>query len=259
MNAHSFSTRLLATLASAFVVLAPAGAAQTDIDASPTPLPGVRTEIPGVNVQLSGSYTHAFAMYDSTEAASGAGIAARVTAPLVGPLGVSARVGLDRLGIDQRSAIEQWNWGYWDVLWGTWSQIYQNRDDIDAAFQPVQNALLLNAAVAPSLTLGSSSRSVTAWAGPSLTYFARRLYNRETWERDYPTIDHQFEYTLRNYAPDKTGFAFGVDAGLSARQKLSSWLDLAGSVSYRRIQFDTSTDLPFDDMLSVDVGVALRY
>lgn len=212
------------------------------------------------SVQIAPGYAHAFTLADSAVGAGGPALHARLHAPVAGRLGLHARLGLDHVGIDQPDAVERWGWGYWDVLWRSWSRTYDSRDDIDGAFRPVQHALVVSGALAPSVSVGGEARSATLWAGPSLSYFTRRLYREETWLRRYPTADSTtFQYTIRNYAPDKTGLRVGVEAGLSARQRLTAGIDLGASVSYRRMTWETRSVLPFNDLLSVDLGVAVRY
>lgn len=254
-------SRFLALAALALVLAAPARAQAPDpfagaaLGSSPLPARG----LPGAHVLVTGGYARALSFSDSTESAAGPVLQARLHAPVVGGLGVSARVGLDYLGVQQEDAIPRWDWGYWEELWRTWSTIYRDRADMDAAFRPVQHALLVGGSVAPSFTAGSARRSVTVWAGPSLTYYTRRLYNEEAWTREYPSIEHTFSYTIRNYAPDKTGLALGVDAGLTGRYPLLSWLDISAGATYRRLQMQTTSELPLNDIVTLDLGFAVRY
>jgi hypothetical protein len=213
----------------------------------------------GTQVYVTGGYSRAFAFADGASWATGPSAAARAHAPIYRGLGVSARFGLDRLRVHQHEPIQRWDWAYWEVLWATWSEIYRSNPNMEGDFRPVQNANLVSAAIGPSFTLGAGRFDATLWAAPSLTYYTRTLYNEETWSRYYPSIEHTFSYTIRNYAPDKTGTVLGAEAGLNARYQLVPWLSLGGGVSFRRLQLEATPELPLNDVISLDLGFSVTY
>jgi hypothetical protein len=222
-------------------------------------VPAAAQGLRSTEVQVAGGYHHALSLTEGVQAAAGPGVTARLHAPLVRGFGVSGRLGLDWLAVEQDDPIPRWDWGYWEALWATWSETYRTRPDMDAVFRPVQHAILIGGAVGPSFSVGGERHSVTLWAGPSLTYYTRRLYNEETWSRRYDSIEHTFAYTIRNYAPDKTGLVLGADAGVSGSYRVAPWLGVSGGVSLRRLQLDPSPELPINDLVSLDLGFSVRY
>jgi hypothetical protein len=209
-----------------------------------------------VNVQAG--YTMAANTGDGIHGARGVSAQVRGAFPLSERFGITARLGLDRLAVDQPDAVDQWGWGYWDVLWENWSNIYANRENHEASFRPVQNLNLLGGSLGPSLTMGGGAFRVSAWVGPSASYFTRVLYQEETWSRFYPSIEHTFSYTIRNYAPDKTGWVFGLDGGAAGSLRLADWLSVSGGAAYRRF-FEPAPDFPFNDLLTLNAGLVFHY
>jgi hypothetical protein len=174
-------------------------------------------------------------------------------------LGLQLRVGLDRLSVDQPNAVEEWGWGYWELLWRNYSTIYRERDNHTGEFRPVQNANFLNIGLSPAVSFGSDRLSIRTWAGPTASYFTRVMFQEENWARFYPSIEHTFSYTIRNYAPDKTGWALGVEGGTAASLRMTNWLSVGAGANFRHFLDVDPAAMPLNDILTFDVGFVVHY
>jgi hypothetical protein len=210
-------------------------------------------------VHIQAGYATAITAWSGVERAAGPSLHARAEIPVVSVFGISAAFNFDRLRVTQPDAVENWDWEYWERLWRTYSTLYREREDHSAEFRPVQNANLLSFGLAPALILGNDRAKVSAWTGMSYNYFTRTLYQEETWTRFYPSVDHTFSYTIRNYAQDKTGWALGVDFGAAASYRLVPWLSLGAGAGFRHYLDANEVDFPLNDLLSFDVGFVVHY
>lgn len=209
-------------------------------------------------IEVNGHYLMAGSMRDAVSKSSGPGTSAVIHFRAPGALGIAVAAGLHRLDIDQREAIERWDWGYWELQWENETDILLRSPDYEARQVPVQSAVLISGALMPTLNLDHGRITAQLAVGPSVTYFARRLYLDEQWQRYYPDADHTFEIAFRNYAEDRTGAEIGGDARVSAAYRVSSLFDLTAGIYYRRL-FRESAQLPLNDFIGAQLGLAFTY
>lgn len=277
--------------ACAGLLLAASAVAVRTAAAQGTPRPDVLPIVASVSARAA----LPLGLRDSLDRAAGQGVAVRVDVWPDRRLGL--RLGLDvdayrlrtpgtdqTLGRPQRvlvrgDAVDRWDWAHWERSYNNSNGVRGLDSNFAAVLRPIERAGTLSFVAAPALHLTAGPVAVAASAGPVGVWSRRRLFLRESWARTFPAeIDsttgqpYVYRYTFDNDAPDKTAMALGVDAGLSARVRLTRLFHLVGGVSYRRYLWQRShTDdgleqvrvadgkgLPFNDVLGFEFGIALR-
>lgn len=211
------------------------------------------------SIEVSGQYMFAGRQENGVTSSYGPGGMALVQLRPVGPVGLAVAAGVHRVGIEQDQVIDRWNWGYWELQWRRESELQLSDPDFSAERIPVQDALMVSGALMPTFRLGSGRLSTRLAAGPSITYFARRLYLDEHWQRYYPEADESFDMQFRTYAEDKTGFEVGADARLSGIYRLTDAFDVTAGLHYRRLFKETGSELPLNDFVALQLGLAFTY
>jgi hypothetical protein len=210
-------------------------------------------------IQFTTQYTMASSLDDAVTSANGLGFGMMADWRPTRFVGAIVHVGLDRLDIAQDDAIPRWDWAYWERYYQRESSDLLDLPTFEAQQIPVQEALMVGAALMPAFNLERGALSVQLAAGPSITYYSRRLYLDEEWTRHYPEIDYSFDMHFRNYAEDKTGYELGADARLGAGYRVSRIVTLTAGLSYRHLFADDASQLPLNDFAALQLGVAFKY
>jgi len=243
-------------------------------------------------VSVQGRYSAGLALRDSLARAAGPGAALRLDVRPDARFGAALVVGYDRLSLrhpegaqvlcyatvtpcarsmPRTYTVEEWGWAHWERLYR--NEVKVLTSNYAATLTPVQGADVYSAALLPAARLRVGRFSAAAEAGPSVLYGRRTLYMDEQWTKSFPQGDSAtFSYRFRNNAPDKTGWALGLDAGMSGRLRLTRVLDAVGAVRYRQlltrraytdngvgeVRIEDDGALPFGDFLGFELGLSVR-
>lgn len=265
--------------------------ASASVASAQTPRPDVLPVVASVSARAA----FPLGLRDSLDRAAGQGVAVRVDVWPDRRLGL--RLGFDAdafrlrtpgteqtLGRPQRvlergDAVDRWDWAHWERSYNNSNGVRGLDSTFAATLRPIERARTLSFVAAPAYRITAGPVALSASAGPVGVWSQRRLFLRESWARTFPGIvdsatmaPYVYRYTFDNNAPDKTAFALGVEGGLTGRVRLSRLFHLVGGVTYRRYLWQRSrTDdglqqvrvadekgLPFNDVLGVEFGIALR-
>jgi hypothetical protein len=210
-------------------------------------------------IQFATQYVAATSNTDGVTDAAGYGLAMSADWRPTRLFGGVVQVGFDRIGITQVEPVERWDWAYWNRYYGPETRDLIERPEFEAVQDPVQEVLIVGAAVMPAVNLGVGALDVQLAVGASIGYYSRRLRLEENWTRHYPEIEYDFSMQFRNYAEDKTGVVYGADARLGAGYRLSRIVTLGGAMTYRHLLDDSSGDLPLNDFIALQLGIAFKY
>jgi hypothetical protein len=223
------------------------------------PITNVIAQQSPARIQFATQYTTAGSLDDAVTSAMGFGFVMLADWRPTRFVGAVVQIGLDRLDIAQDDVIPRWDWAYWERYYQRESSDLLDLPTYEAQQIPVQEALMVGAAVMPALNLERGALTVQLAGGPSITYYSRRLYLDEEWTRHYPEIDFSFGMHFRNYAEDKTGYEFGADARFGAGYRVSRIVTLMAGLNYRHLFADDATQLPLNDFVALQLGVAFKY
>lgn len=258
--------------------------------------PPARAQYVPFVVSAQGRLNGAVGLRDSLASASGrGGVAVRADLAPARRFGVAVALAYDRVALRhpegamllcyptsvpadrcQRTmprayTVEEWGWDHWERLYR--NEVKSLDANYAATLAPVQDVRLLSAAVLPAARARFGRVRLSVEAGPSVTLARRTLYLDERWAKTLRGADgYVFDYRFRNNAPDKTGYALGLDGGLDARVRLVGRLDAVVGARYRRFlvrRSETDTGLsprrteddaalPLDDLFGLELGLALR-
>jgi|GEM_PF-656636 len=167
--------------------------------------------------------------------------------------------------IHQDSALEKWNWLFWNTrykgfvkdalasdptLSGILSpaqklDLYPLFITIDAEYKPIEKLT-----VSPSLGVG-------------MAMFTRRLYLEETWQKRFDALGYTFGYSFENFAPNKTGNPFALSAGAKIAYEFKDGYKIHAELGY--IQFirtpgkEGSSDFPLERIINAKLGLTFAY
>ncbi len=184
---------------------------------------------------------------------------------LVGDLSLSVGVGYERYSIDQDSALQKWNWTFWnDRYAGLVQSIVRGPDSsiISATLTPFQRmqAVPISVSLHYAIALGEDI-SIIPSVGGGIIFFTRKLYLQEHWSRYFAAADHTFEYTYEQFSNPKQGNpAFGM-ASIDVSVRISELLRLRAGGRFVQI-IPTSGSMGYDEMpfdRSVTGRLALEF
>lgn len=150
---------------------------------------------------------------------------------------VSLTGGYTLYSVSQDSALQKWNWDFWEIR-------YKNRVAADlaenpgskASLVPVQKMDLLPVLIGIGKEFNlSESFAVYAEAGGGLYFYTRRMYLAEEWQRRFDSYGLTYEYAYRNFATDKYGNPAVVFGNVTGRYTLSEGFALEAKVKYSHI------------------------
>ncbi len=218
------------------------------------------------HIKVFSDYSVANSKRLSTVKADGLGGGIGVSFNLFDNFNLGVQVGYNLYSVSQDSALEQWKWDFWEYR-------YKGNVKNDTASDPNLSSRIDVAqkmdAIPVVITLNYKfslldELDVRPTVGGGFLYFSRRLYLEENWKKVYPAYNnYTFEYSYRNFAPNKTGYPFLITAGLNINYKLSELIALAGDFQYNSIIKTEGKngydDLPFNNSFSFKLGITFLY
>lgn len=238
------SIALLAAIASAFLVLEPAEA---------------QFRSAAVFGQYSAPVTKRLGVTDAS--AWGGGLELRVD--VTESIGISLTGLYEYWWIEQPDAIDQWNWDFW-------IQRYRGIVQANLASDPNLSATLTPEVVMESIPVylsasfefeALSDLRVRPYAGAGITFYTKKLYLHETWNKYFPDTDYTLTYDYLNFAPSKEGSPFMGVAGLEVSYRPVSMFEFSGAVHYMQFLGEERgyDELPMENSLSVRLGLGFLY
>lgn len=167
--------------------------------------------------------------------------------------------------VHQDSAINKWNWLFWDTRYkGNVQDALSSDPTLSGILNPIQKidvvpifitfnaeyTIAHNLFVSPSVGVGMAS-------------YTRRLYLEETWQKKFDDLNYTFGYSYRNFAPNKTGNPFGISAGLNIAYEFLDGFRLhseAGYVQFIKTPGSSGSDaFPLERIINVNLGLTILY
>lgn len=180
-------------------------------------------------------------------------------------LKLSVIAGYERYNIEQDSALEKWNWRFWVERYaGNVRDALVSDSSLSAVLTPVQYMEVLPVVATVSLEVAPVERLVIRQAiGGGVLFFTRSLYMHERWTKRFPTLDHVYDYSYRNFAPDKKGNPVIALGQVDLSYHLSDLFTVDASGRYFTV---VSTGagfgyeaFPFRDALTFTLGLSFLY
>jgi len=136
--------------------------------------------------------------------------------------------------IDQNDAIKNWNWQYWLKIYYPYSVYPSIAYPIyEAIIDPKQTLKTkpVTLAIQYEPSIGKKFH-VNLRTGGGAVWYHRQLYNEETWQKYFESIDYTYEYNFRNYANARTGWVFQSEFTLGAGYRFNQYVGLSLAVDY---------------------------
>ena len=185
------------------------------------------------NISVSAVKSSASGTDTSINNISGYGI--RISANWKWKYGLSFSLSNSHLyySIDQNDAIKNWNWQYWLKIYGNVVSLTKMDPIYEAIIHPKQTLktkpITLTVQYEPSIW---KKLHFGLRAGGGAVWYRRQLYNEETWQKYFSSIDYTYEYNFRNYANARSGWVFQTEFAFSAGYRFNQYIGLSLAVDY---------------------------
>jgi|GEM_PF-2411923 len=233
------------------------------------------------HASISGQSSHMINGIDTVTASAGSGIKGSINLSLSKNFGLEFGVGYLSMKIDQNSAVNQWNWSYYDSVYANKLYYYIQSGEYDIEQHPQQQITIIPFEVALNYSV-SLSKAIEPYilGGVGIFSYKRNLWLDETWGEGYklPQDSIYYEYRFNHYAPPKKGaipyLRLGAGVNFTLMQYLSLGVDYElnhipfrkGSISYRvyDILFTENyyrqiDNFPFDDIGKITLSLNFNY
>ncbi|MFH0989358.1 MAG: hypothetical protein V1799_05000 [bacterium] len=223
----------------------------------------VHSQVHSINIYSSYTAELSKRLKVTDASAVGGGVELRMN--LTGRFYLSVIGGYDLFSIQQDSALERWNWRFWNERYKGIVKDNLNSDtSLSASLSPVQKMDGLSLMLRLSTDLQPAANvTVTLFVGGGVMFYTRRMYLIEEWQKRFSAIDYTFEYSYRNFAQNKLGNPIILNGGFGAEYQFSEIVTLNGAVQYHhvlatpgKLNYD---EFPLSSMLSFHVGLRFLY
>lgn len=164
--------------------------------------------------------------------------------------------------INQTDAIKNWNWPYWQKIYGSVISSVQNDPYYSVQVIPYQNLKIKTFDLQ-----GQVNRRI--WqklhcqllVGTGLVWYSRQLYIEEKWQKYYPSLNYYYRYSFRNYADPRSGWLWNWKVGVALAWHFSPKWALGLGIEY--LQFEKnrhdSRYCPLQSALTPKIFVRFDY
>lgn len=165
--------------------------------------------------------------------------------------------------VSQDSALQKWNWDFWEIR-------YKNRVAADlnenpgsaASIVPVQKMDILPVLISFSKEFElTEDLKISPEIGGGVYFYTRRMYLAESWQRKFDSYGLTYEYSYRNFATNKYGNPVVIFAGTGLRYVISEGFSLEGSVKYHQV-LKTEGSMGYNEFIfenALSTGLALVF
>ncbi|MCU0453335.1 MAG: hypothetical protein MUE68_06725 [Bacteroidetes bacterium] len=218
-------------------------------------------------VHVTGGYVQSISERIRVREAHGLTTGVDLRIGLVGDLSLSVGLGYERYEVDQDSALEKWNWIFWnDRYAGLVRSIVRGPDSsiIRSSLVPNQRmqAFPITLALSYPIALGEDV-SIVPSLGGGVIFYSRKIYLQETWTRYFASVDHTFGYTFEQFSNPKEGNPFFAMASVDVSVRVSELLRIrAGGRLVQIIPTEGSMgydEVPFDRSLTGRIALEFMY
>jgi len=232
------------------------------------------------SARLSGQYLQMLQGRQTVQSASGPGFGAAFTIPLGQRLGLELGLGYYTVGIDQDSALQQWDWEFYDEYYQI--RTANSADEFDILQESNQQITIIPF----SMLITSSFRNTQTLspfvsAGLGVYYYKRNFWLDETWGKEYELLSDEsyyYEYSFNNFSKPKKGWVYsligetGLDIYLkndlalffSVCAQLIPDISVAGDGGFQKMLFGSDytehlDNFPFRSTITFSGGFRFSY
>ncbi|KAB2909816.1 MAG: outer membrane beta-barrel protein [Ignavibacteriales bacterium] len=215
------------------------------------------------DIEGTGSFSTAGSLKYSATSAKGFGMGVRINFETFDDVFLSLSLGYQSYFIEQDSALQQWNWNFWDNrYWGSVRADLTDTAKYKLTVTPNQGIHSIPISISVGYETNLGGFRVKPYLGIGMLFYTRWFYVVENWEKKLTKLDSEFKYNYRNFAPPKLGNPIMYTGGLSVKYPIFDDVDLSGDFSFTQfLETDHMgyTDLPFRNELNIKFGVSFRY
>lgn len=177
---------------------------------------------------------------------------------------VSLSAGFKLYSISQDSAVEKWNWKFWDLRYkGNVRDALNSDSTLKAIIYPIQRTETYPVFI----VLGynpwhNDDWEVSVQYGIGVIFYYRKLTLSETWMKYFKQVGYQFSYSYQNFAPSKVGNPVASNIALQATYKFSESFGVTASAQYLLVHnvFNTGYEnFPFRRAIESKLGLTIFY
>ena len=197
--------------------------------------------------------------------ASAVGGGVRVLFDVAQNLRVGFSAGYQLFSVQQDSALERWQWRFWETRYkGNVRDALKSDSTLTAQLQAIQKMdvypLMLSASYALKV---SDNLSFLPTVGVGINFFNRRMYLDEKWSKYYPQSKYTFTYNYQNFAPSKPGNPLSAMVALEAEYIFSELFAFTMQAHYTHY-FDTNDrfgydNFPLERSYGLKLGLTVLY
>lgn len=178
---------------------------------------------------------------------------------------IGLQAGFELYNVHQDSALERWNWQFWETRYkGNVRDAVNSDSTLKATIIPIQKIdvypVLLNVAYnyspVPELSIQPS-------LGAGVLFYTRRLLLEETWEKKFTQVNYLFGYSFQNFAPPKRGNPLVWTIGINLSYSFSELLGASFSTNYLNVINTGDSfgykNFPFHRVFSAKLGLLIYY
>lgn len=216
------------------------------------------------NVEPYFGYTKTLSNRLEVDKIDAVGGGAKIQFELKGNLSIRLDLGYKLYSIRQPNEISKWKWFFWDARYqNTIESNLKAFKELSVDIGSIQKMdiipVLLDLTYAAEL---SDDFTLYPSIGGGIYFYTRRLYITESWSKNFEEVGYIFNYSYRNFTPDKKGNPIVAFAGLEMNYALFKNFHLKSEVRYTQV-FETESmgfdQFPFDNEMSFNIGINILY
>lgn len=214
--------------------------------------------------KISGSYNAALDFNSDINSIEALGGLAAVEFGVTDNFSVTLEGGYRIYSIDQPEAQNKWGWRFWDVRYSNTVRDNQLQNPaLKATVEPVQNLFTIPLSLNLNYNFDlTDNLTFVPGAGGGVYFYTRSLYIIENWSKTL-SEDYVFEYSYRNFAPDKKGNPFFYQVALNLEYKLSEIFKIFGGGKYAAIVPTEGSygydNFPYENEYGFILGLTFEY
>jgi len=217
------------------------------------------------SIQAYGTWSRGVNVVPGFTSATAWGGGAAVRIDLGSDLVLAVGAGYEYYRLDQDSALQRWNWKFWNDRYAGIVRANLAADSsLSATLEPVQSMEILPVTVSLGYVLRPGDDfSVRPLLGAGVAFYTRSLYLHESWQKAFDAASYTFAYDYRNFANDKKGNPFFWLAEVQGSWQASELITIDLGARYTgtvrtpgKFGFD---EFPLYNTLTIAAGISILY